>query len=177
MRILGPLFFGLKRRITAALEVLKQDNFWQANFVGTDHGMQGSVDSAMFIKNRRWFIGIDRGTASIDAIQELFKGNLDWKLGSGAQIEKLFKSRDVGLQLKLSANVPKCLPQANVAVLRSCQLRTRRLGAMCEPRVAWRCALMIRMIHQRDKLPGSKSLELKVGGNAYTLQVALFGVT
>lgn len=173
---LGPIFFALKRRIAAALEGLRQDKYWQANFVGTEHGMQVNIDASYLTQNRRWFIGVQRGNCTADAIKALFQaGNLDWKLGSASQAEKLFAARQVGLELRPATQVPAGLPQTDQWLYY--EISNCNSAAWSDVRIGGSLALRISdsMIVNRENLPGSASIELRLGGKTYALQLALFG--
>ncbi len=173
---LGPLFFALKRRIATALESLRHEKYWQAAFIGNETGMQVAVEPALFLENRRWFIGIQRGNASPESIRALFQpGNLDWKLGSIRQIEKLFASRQVGLELKPAINVPSSLPQGDQWLY--FEIANCDSLAWSDVRLSGSLAIRINeaTIVDRDQLPGNASMELRLGGKTYNLQLALFG--
>ncbi len=173
---LGPLFFALKRRIAAALEGLRQDKFWQANFVGAEHGMQVSIDPVVLAQNRRWFIGIQRGSCTAEAVKTLFhSGNLDWKLGSAPRAEQLFASRQVGLELRPASQIPLSLPQGDQWLYY--EIINCDSAAWAEVRSSGALAFRISdaMIVGRERLPGSPAIELRLGGQTFVLQLALFG--
>lgn len=173
---IGPLFAALKRRITTALEVLRHESYTQAMFIGTEHGMQVSIEPQQLQSTRRWFIGVQRGNHSTESIVSLFQsGKLDFKLGGTNQIEKMFATRQAGLELRHTINAPVTLPQGDQWVY--LEVINCESSAWHDVRTSTGLAMHINESHltERSHLPGNTTINLKVGGKSFALQLALFG--
>ncbi|MEQ1827372.1 MAG: type VI secretion system baseplate subunit TssK [Pirellula sp.] len=174
---LGGIFFELKRRIANAIEGLQRAPYRQCAFVGNQNGMQVSIDRATFSSIRRWFIGIHQTTRSADSLHRLMSsGNLDWKLGSVRDVERLFTMRAPGVELKRSIDVPAALPKAS-------EWNYYEVVGTDQP--AWQDvqssgSLALRvpdsMIANRDKIIGGKEIQIRAENETLTFQFALFGV-
>ncbi len=174
---LGGIFFELKRRIMAAVDGLQRAPYHQWTFVGNEHGMQLSIAPKLLASMQRWYLGIHRGASDAEALQRLMtQGQLDWKLGSLNQVEKLFTARSPGVQLARCVGAPTSLPSSDQWIYYEIVgldspvwkdvLATGSLGLrICDS-----------MIANRPQLVGQNTISITVGKEQHSLQFSLFGV-
>ncbi len=173
---LGPLFHELLQRITQSLGNLAIKPYRQKFFRGTELGMQVALDAESFASCRQWYIGVDKGQLSLDALNQLLSpGQLDWKLGSAQQVEWLFTRRVPGVELIPSSEIPSALPRG----MEWAYYKIEQEGA------AWRdvvstqtLAMRLKdvLIVNRDSLPDSRQLVVRYGAQNIELRFCLFGV-
>lgn len=174
---LGGIFFELKHRIVRSIAAIQSSPYKQYMFLGNDRGMQVAIESSQFLINRRWFIGIMKGNLASDTLHELLApGNMDWKLGSLSQVDRLFAQRSPGIELRSTQNMPSSLPRGEEWVY-------YEVLGLDQP--AWKdvkstgtLAMRIsdEIIVQRDSLVGQKTLLVSFERKTIPLQFALFGV-
>ncbi len=174
---LGGIFFELKRRILNAVDGLQRAPYRQTMFVGNENGMQLTIERSQFATSRRWFIGIHKGNIEADLLHQIMStGQLDWKLGSVGQVEKLFASRAPGLELKRCSNIPASLPKSGEWVF----YQVDGLESSVWKDVVASGTLAMRIsdssIANREELIGNRSILIAAGRETYSLQFALFGV-
>lgn len=174
---IGPLFQSLKQRILQSLQSLERLPYRQRTFIGNETGMQVSIEPSELKLYKRWYIGVHKGELTEEAIDELLSpGNLDWKLGSADQVDRLFIQRMPGLEMRRTRSVPAHLPKGAEWVY-------FELDGL--DNVAWRdversgCLAMRfkdSLIVNRAQLPGNRKLVVQSGRTSIALQFSLFGV-
>lgn len=108
---LGPVFQTLRAEIERILDSVQSYEFEQRPFVGMGLGMQTSLEPKWFHSTWEWFIGINKGELTSEECRDLLSpGQLDWKFGSGRQVEELFQRRAEGLTLEPLDRAIRALP-------------------------------------------------------------------
>jgi type VI secretion system protein ImpJ len=174
---IGPLFLALKHRIFQSLEGLATLPYRQMNFVGMESGMTTTLDQESIKSCTRWLLGVHRGNASHEQLKSLLSAaQLDWKLGSARQVDRIFVHREPGIELRPAPKAPASLPQSD-------QWSYFTIEALDQP--AWKDVLATGTMAMRIRdtllvdpvgLPGSGRLKVMLGRDVVTLEFALFGV-
>ena len=174
---LGPLFAALKRSIFQTIEGFAETPYRQICFLGTENGMQLTVDRSVFPQVQRWLIGIQKGTLPLaDVVDTISPANLDWKLGSTRQVDALFLRRGTGLQLRLTNSVPASLPRGDQWIY--FEIVNHNDGVWEDVVATGGLSMRIResSIANRTSLVGNKTVVLRRGDENVPLQFSLFGV-
>lgn len=179
---IGPLFASLRARIEKRLKLAGLSQYAQRFFVGSKRigngglakGMQLSLASEWLQPNCTRVFAVHRGNLSAHEIETLLApGNLDWKLGSSAQVESLFQQRTSGVDIRPLREVPKSLPsQAEWSYFEidetgpawSDVLKTRTLA------LRFRETLIV----NSNQLEGEKSIVVRSQQQELPLQFAVF---
>ncbi len=174
---LGGIFFELKRRILSAVDGLQRAPYRQIMFVGSENGMQLTIDRGQFAISRRWFLGIHKGNLEAEVVHKLMSaGHLDWKLGSTGQVEKWFAARAPGVALKRCAAVPAALPKSGEWIYYQVEDLDQPAWKDVEASGSLAMRISDTSIANRGELVGNRSILITAGKETYALQFALFGV-
>ncbi len=171
---LGPLFRSLRVRIESQIASVGQNAYQQRFFVGSGMGMQVSLDPKWAMNGWCCVLGVRRGQLSEQALEKLLSpGRLDWKLGSGRQVEMLYSKRARGVELSLLQNIPKLLPSQSDWSF----YEIRNQGpAWTDVLDTGTLALRLRedLIDNRSELSGNQTLRVRLGEQSTKLQFAIF---
>jgi type VI secretion system protein ImpJ len=173
---LARIFKWIKRKIEELIHAVKQDEFEQRYFVGAGTGMQVALDSKWLNSDWNWYVGVHPGNMSQRECQELLSvGSLDWKMGSSAQVDWLFKNRAQGLQLVPLTQAPRALPARGGWIYYEV---SRENAAWKDVQESQTLAMRFKeeLISNLDSLQGERHLSVSAKGKMASLQFALFAV-
>lgn len=173
---LGPLFLQLKQRIALALASFDSKPYFQKFLIGNEFGMQTSIDSLPQGKVE-WYVGVYKGKLPLDILQQLLSaGHMDWKLGSIAQVERLFTQRTPGVELQPVQDIPAILPRGSEwAYFKIDQSSAAWKEVIASQSLAMRIKDSI--IANAESLVGSRQLDVIYQKQTIPLKFALFGVS
>jgi type VI secretion system protein ImpJ len=173
---LARIFRWVKKQIELLLLALPPDEYEQRFFVGEGNGMRVTLESKWLNAEWQWFVGVARGTLTEKECTTLLSSaQLDWKLGSARQVDRLFENRAEGLRLTPLPQAPRALPRGRDWIYYD----------VSRGNAAWRDVLETQtlamrlkdtLIVNREELPGQRKLVVSVGGKQAALQFALFAV-
>jgi type VI secretion system protein ImpJ len=173
---LAGIFREVKRLIEMLLTRIRDYEYEQRFFVGRARGMTVTLEPQWFNRDWQWFIGVYRGSLSRDECVELLSpGKLNWKLGSGRQVEVLFERRMPGLHLTKLEQAPRALPPSGDVVY----------FEVARGNAAWNDVLETETLAMRinenlianlDDLQGKQELIVSQSGKQLPLRFALFAV-
>jgi type VI secretion system protein ImpJ len=174
---LARIFKWARDEIYRLMKVSKLE-YEMRHFVGTDLGMEVSIDSKWVEAGWDWYVGVNGENLPEREVRELLRaGNLDWKMGSSQQVDTIFKFRIPGVGLVDLPQPPRALP-------------ARQGWVYYEVRkdpdsTAWRDVFMTKtlavrfkreLIRNLETLRGQKRLEVYAHGKHSVLEFALFAV-
>jgi type VI secretion system protein ImpJ len=110
---LATIFRDVKARIEQMMMRVAVLEFEQRYFVGVGPAtLSVTLDSKWLENGWHCYVGVFRGDLSEKECQDLLTGpnNLDWKLGSAEEVERLFRLGVPGLQLLPTDRPPRALP-------------------------------------------------------------------
>jgi type VI secretion system protein ImpJ len=170
---LAGIFYYIKEQIELLI-ALQDTEFEQRFFIGEGSGMSVRLESKWFNPDWDWYIGVWRGNLSESECRALLK-DLDWKLGSSSEVDRLFRERAPGLQLQNLEQDPRALPASRGWLYFSVD----RQGAAWKhvvSEVSLAMRLRESLIVNRDKLQGERTLIVSLRNKRAELQFALFAV-
>jgi hypothetical protein len=172
---LARIFRWVKLRIEQLLGSRKKLEFEQRYFVGTERGMQVSLESEWFHADWEWYIGVHPQNIGGNECRELLlPGKLDWKLGSSPQIDMIFRYGLPGVEMLELTHPPRALPPHSWLYY-----QVQRDNA------AWKDVLATESLALRFKeelignlatLRGQRRLEVSLPEKRALLEIALFAV-
>lgn len=172
---LARIFRWVRIRIEQLLGSRKKLEYEQRYFVGTERGMQVSIEPAWLHADWDWFVGVNAHNISGDDCRELLRpGKLDWKLGSSEQIDLIFRYGVPGVELLELTKPPRALPPHGWIYY-----EVQRESA------AWKDVLATQTLAMRfkeeligniHKLAGQQRLEVILPDKSAVLEAALFAV-
>lgn len=173
---LARIFKWARQQIERLLGSRRQISFEQRFFMGTDRGLQVTIDPKWLHSGWQWYVGVNAENISERECRELLRpGNLDWKMGSAQQVDLIFKLGVPGVEQVELPQPPRGLPTKQGW----CYYEIRREN------LAWKDVLASQtlalrfkeqLISNLDKLPGQRKLEVFAQGKRAVLQFALFAV-
>ena len=175
---LAKIFKWVRIQIERLIGSRKKLDYEQRFFIGTDRGMEASLDTAWLHSGWQWHVGVKADSATEREIRELLQpGKLDWKLGSSQQVDLIFKHGIPGVVLKPLDQPPRALPARQGWVFY--ELRRDPDNA------AWKDVLATQTLAMRftedlisnlAELKGQRKLEVSAFGKRNVLEFALFAV-
>ncbi len=174
---LARIFRWLQKRIGELLGSAKKLDYEQRFFVGTERGMQVTLDPKWMHSDWQWYIGVHGENASETVCRELLRpGALNWKMGSTQQVDLLFKHNmpDVKANEPLDQK-PRALPAQRGWLY----FEVRREGPAWKDVFATQSLAMRftdRAIGNLDRLVGQRKLEVLSNDKRVVLEFALFAV-
>jgi predicted component of type VI protein secretion system len=160
-----------------SIESLQRPPYRQMTFVGNEHGMHVTVDRNLFASHRRWFLGIHKGSMDAETVHRAMSpGNLDWKMGSQDQVERLFTQRSLGVEIKRCSGSPAMLPKGDEWLYYEVIDMERSPWKDVESTGTLSIRFGDTILLHRDRLPGQRSIQVQFGSHTLHLQFALFGV-
>ena len=172
---LATIFKWIKLRIEQLLGATKKLDFEQRYFVGTERGMQVSIEPEWLHSGWSWYVGVNGHNVSEADCRELLRpGKLDWKMGSSQQVDLIFKHGLPGVdQLELTSP-PRALPPIDWIYYEV----QRDSNAWKDVLASQTLALRFRteLIGNLDKLKGQRKLEVNRADKRVILEFALFAV-
>ncbi len=174
---LARIFRIVKLKIEQLINAVREYQFEQRFFVGVGMGMQVTLEPNWFHSNWQWFVGVNKGDLTRQECRELLSsGQLDWKLGSGRQVELLFKHRAEGVELHPVDRPPRALPAKSDWIY--FELPRSESSAWRDVQETQTLAMRLKdsLIVNLDQLQGGKDMVVSSQGRKTTLQFALFAV-
>lgn len=172
---LARIFYYIKQQIELLLDSIPDFEFEQRPFIGEGLGMRVRLEPRWFGADWDWYVGVQRGSIS-EADCRALLGELDWKLGSTRDVDRLFSQRAPGLEdLSPLEQAPRALPSN----------REWTYFVVNRQRTAWRDVLSTQtlamrlkdsLILNRDQLQGERKLLVSSRGRPVELQFSLFAV-
>jgi type VI secretion system protein ImpJ len=172
---LAAIYKWVKLKIERLLGTRKRLDYEQRYFVGTDRGMQVSIEPDWLQSTWQWYVGVNSALPEQDTRDLLRPGVLDWKMGSSQQVDLIFKHGLPGLQQVDLPQPPRALPSRQGWVYYQI---TREADAWRDVFATQTLALRFRMEHigNLDRLKGDRKLEVVWKDKRVTLEFALFAV-
>jgi len=173
---LATIFLWAMRQIERLLGASRVLEFEQRYFTGTDRGMQVTIDPKWLHSGWDWYVGVLAESITEQQCRELLRpGQLDWKMGSGQQVDLIFKHGIPGVEQVELERPPRGLPTREGWVY----YEVRREGNAYRDVLATQ-SLAMRftegLISNLDHLRGEQKLEVLTAGKRAVLQFALFAV-
>ncbi len=174
---LGRIFRWLFRILSELLGSAKKLEYEQRFFVGTERGMQVTIDPKWLHSSWKWYVGVHGENIPADTTRELLRpGALDWKMGSEKQVDLLFRFSmpDVKPADDLRI-VPRALPSQQGWIY----YEIRREGPAWADVLATQTLAMrfsTTIIMNMENLPNQKRLEVNYQNKRAMLEFALFAV-
>jgi type VI secretion system protein ImpJ len=175
---LARIFKWVKLIIEQLIGGRKKLEFEQRFFQGTQRGMQVAIDAKWLHSGWDWYVGVLGENITERESRDLLRpGNLDWKMGSGQQVDLIFQHGIPGVQQKELTNPPRALPSRQGWVYYEIEKDPDN--------AAWKDVLATQtlairfkeqLINNLDRLQGQQRLEVSSLGKRSILQFALFAV-
>ena len=175
---LARIFKWVRVQIERLLGSRRRLDYEQTFFIGTDRGMQATLDPKWLHSGWNWFVGVKAEGATEAEIRELLRpGKLDWKLGSAQQVDLIFRHGIPGVTIVDLSQPPRALPARQGWVF----YEVRRAAE----NAAWKDVLATQTLAMRLKeelisnlssLRGQRKLEVSALGKRCVLEFALFAV-
>ena len=174
---LARVFRWLQRRISELLGSAKKLDYEQRFFVGTERGMQVTLDPKWLGAEWQWFVGVHGENISEQTTRELLRpGTLNWKMGSAQQVDLLFKHNMPDVKsIEPTETRPRALPAQRGWLY----FEVHREGPAWKDVFATQTLAMRftdRIIGNLDRLAGQRRLEVITGDKRAVLEFALFAV-
>ncbi len=173
---LARIFKWAKQQIEMLLGGARTLDYEQRYFVGTERGMEVSIDPKWLSSDWAWYIGVNVENISERECRDMLQpGQLDWKMGSAQQVDLIFKHGIPGITQTELMQAPRALPSRKGWIY----YEVGRDNAAWKDVLATQ-TLAIRfkeeLIHNLDRLQGQRTLEVAANGKRAVLQFALFAV-
>jgi type VI secretion system protein ImpJ len=173
---LGRIFYWVKERIIALLDMIKDFEFEMQKFVGVGLGMQVTLQPKWLQSDWKWYVGVLHENINDAECRELLAPKqLDWKLGSQPQVEILFRLGKPGVRLTPLNRNPAALP---VDRNWSYYEVSRDNEAWKDVQATQTLAMRLRdaEIVNRHELQGQNRIQVHFNGKRAELEFALFAV-
>lgn len=173
---LARIFKWVKERIIDLLNAIRDDEYEQVYFAGLGLGMSVAIKPKWIDSDWNWYVGVAYENITAQECRELLAPDkLDWKLGSQAQVEMIFRAGKPGLHLVPLDRTPRSLPAS----------RNWEYYEVSRDNAAWTdvqrtksLAMRLReaLIVNRGELEGQRQLIVNHRGKRAVLEFALFAV-
>jgi type VI secretion system protein ImpJ len=174
---LGRIFTHIRLRIEQLINAVRDYQFQQRYFIGVGLGMQVSLEPQWLNSDWQWFIGVNKADLTEQECRELLSpGQLDWKFGSGRQVEILFRNRAEGLRLVPVDRTIRALPARQEWIYYEVDRKDAPAWRDVQETQTLAVRLKDSLIVNRDRLQGSRHLIVLVRGKQVKLEFALFAV-
>jgi type VI secretion system protein ImpJ len=175
---LGRIFRWMKQQIQLLLHRGDRLSYEQRFFVGTERGMQVTIEPKWLHAGWSWFVGVNSDSLTDRECRDLLKpGKLDWKIGSSQQVDLIFKRGLPGVLLDELPEAPRALPARQGWIFYEVK-RDKDNQAWKDVLATQTLAMRLteRLILNFQSLQGHRSLEVAADGKRTVLQFALFAV-
>jgi type VI secretion system protein ImpJ len=109
---LAGCFYKVKRYLDDLLSIVPEPDYQERPFIGTGMRMQVDLERAWLEPTAQMFIGVHSTLTSDECVRLLRPGQLDMKIGSSEQVERIYRMGDYGLSFSHSQSPPQALPRA-----------------------------------------------------------------
>lgn len=174
---LGPIFRTLRLELERLLDAVQEYEFEQRPFVGMGLGMQTSLEPKWFHSTWDWFVGVNKGELTSEECRDLLSpGQLDWKFGSGRQVEELFQRRAEGLTLEPLDRAVRALPSDSDWLYY--RIPRSSSPAWQDVQATQTLAMRLRdsLILNQSDLQGERRIIVSYLGKSVSLEFSLFAV-
>ena len=173
---LGRIFKWVRIQIERLLGSRKKMQYEQRYFMGTERGLQVSIDAEWLHADWDWYVGVNAENITDAECRDLLHpGKLDWKMGSSEQVDLIFKHGIPGVAQKELQRAPRALPTHQGWVYFEV---IREGNAWKDVLATQSLALRFRteLLGNLAQLPGQRKLEVVLPGKRAVLEFALFAV-
>jgi predicted component of type VI protein secretion system len=172
---LARIFRWVKVKLEQLLGSRAKVPYEQRYFVGTDRGMQVSIDPNWLHANWDWYVGVNRHNLSDADCRDLLRpGKLHWKLGSSTQVDLIFKHGLPGINMLELLQPPRALPPHGWIYYEIQKDNAAWKDVLATQSLAMRFTDTI--IGNLSELPGQRRLEVMQGDKRAILEFSLFAV-
>ena len=176
---LAGIFREVKRRIEAMINRVASLEYEQRYFLGSGPAILAvSLEPKWLRSDWQMYVGVMRGELSEEECHRLLSGNahLDWKLGSGDEVDRLFKLGLPGLELHQPDRSPRALPANSGWLFFKIGTDTPAYKSV---QVTQSLAIRVRdtSILNSNELAGRRRLEVTYESRVVALEFALFAVS
>lgn len=173
---LARVFKWMHVEIDRLLGGVREYEFEQRAFIGAGQGMQVSLEAKWLNPTWDWFVGVKPSNITPNECRELLSvGNLDWKMGSSAQVDMLFRLRAEGVHIVPLQQEPRALPAHGGWIY----YEVSRDNAAWKDVLATQTLAMrfkVELISNLQELEGRRRLVVSFRGKQAILEFALFAV-
>ncbi|MEZ6117664.1 MAG: type VI secretion system baseplate subunit TssK [Pirellulaceae bacterium] len=172
---LARIFKWIKLRIEQLLGGAKKLDYQQRYFVGTERGMQVSIEPDWLHSSWSWYVGVhSQNISEADCREILRPGKLDWKIGSSQQVDLIFKHGLPGVEQLELDSPPRALPPQNWIYYDVQRNNTAWKDVLASQTLALR--FKTELIGNIATLKGQRQLEVTLPDKRVILEFALFAV-
>jgi type VI secretion system protein ImpJ len=173
---LGGCFFAVKRYLDGLLDRIIEPEYKVVPFEGHGLRMEVGLEPAWLEAAWEMYVGVKSTLSSEDCVALLTRsGQLDMKIGSAGQVDRIFQRGQAGLRFIYAAQPPRALPRLPGQIYFQIN---REAQAEEWKNVQRSLTLAIRLNETRveGSIEGQRSLTIRTGPQTTTLQFALYVV-
>ncbi len=172
---LGGCFWRVKQHIDALLDVVVEPEYKERTFIGAGLRMQVALEPAWLEPGCRIYVGVQSPLAP-ERCEQLLTSGLDMKIGSSENVDDVFRLGRAGLRFNSVSRPPRALPSLPGLIYFQVD---REREAEEWSAVQRSLALAIRLNENLivSDIQGQRTLTIKVGGQATTMQFTLYVVS
>lgn len=172
---LGGCFWRVKQHIDALLDMVVEPDYKERSFIGAGLRMQVALEPAWLEPGCRIFVGV-QSRLSPEHCEQMLTSGLDMKIGSSANVDSIFRLGRAGLRFSSVSRPPRALPsQSGLTYFQIDREREAEEWGAVERSLALAIRLNENLIV--SDIQGQRTLTIKVGGQATTMQFTLFVVS
>ena len=172
---LGGCFWRVKQHIDALLDVVVEPEYKERSFIGAGLRMQVALEPAWLETGCRIYVGV-QSTLSPERCEQLLTSGLDMKIGSSENVDDVFRLGRAGLRFNSVSRPPRALPsQPGLIYFQVDREREAEEWTAVQRSLALAIRLNENLIV--SDIQGQRTLTIKVGGQATTMQFTLYVVS
>ncbi len=107
---LGGCFYAVKRHLDALLDGIVEPDYKARPFEGAGLRMQVALDPSWLEANWQMYVGVKSPLPVEESVRMLTTGQLDMKIGSAGEVDKIFERSAAGLRFTYTPTPPRALP-------------------------------------------------------------------
>lgn len=172
---LGGCFWRVKQHIDALLDVVVEPDYKERSFIGAGLRMQVALEPAWLEPGCRIYVGVQSPLAP-ERCEQLLTSGLDMKIGSSENVDDIFRLGRAGLRFSSVSRPPRALPsQSGLIYFQVDREREAEEWSAVQRSLALAIRLNENLIV--SDIQGQRTLTIKVGGQATTMQFTLYVVS
>ena len=172
---LGGCFWRVKQHIDALLDVVVEPEYKERSFIGAGLRMQVALEPAWLEHGCRIYVGV-QSPLSPERCEQLLTSGLDMKIGSSENVDDVFRLGRAGLRFNSVGRPPRALPsQPGLIYFQVDREREAEEWSAVQRSLALAIRLNENLIV--SDIQGQRTLTIKVGGQATTMQFTLYVVS
>ncbi len=172
---LGGCFWRVKQHIDALLDVVVEPEYKERSFIGAGLRMQVALEPAWLEHGCRIYVGV-QSPLSPEKCEQLLTSGLDMKIGSSENVDDVFRLGRAGLRFSSVSRPPRALPsQPGLIYFQVDREREAEEWSAVQRSLALAIRLNENLIV--SDIQGQRTLTIKVGGQATTMQFTLYVVS